>query len=81
MNGINGSMLSAGQLTNVLTQFGADKDPEGRFFIRGGICSFLDAGQEFLINDTAEYQRDGKWYNLLQAVKVTSYYVPVQVLM
>jgi hypothetical protein len=76
---MEGSMLVASQLYNVLGCFGADKDEKGKFIVRGNITSFLGAGDEFVIDATAEYRRQGQWCNLLQAVKVTSYHMPIEV--
>jgi hypothetical protein len=79
---MQGSMLTESQLYNVLSCFHADQE-EGRFIVRGHITSFLGMGQEFVIDESAEYRcsESGteRWFNLLAAVKVTSYHMPIQV--
>jgi hypothetical protein len=77
---MNGTIILAGQLYNVLSCYGAEKDLNGKFIVRGNIISFMGAGEEFVIDDTAEYLREGQWHNLLAAVKSTSYYIPMVVL-
>ena len=74
-----GSFLLESQLHTVLACFKCDRDNEGKFIVRGNITSFMGAGQEFLIDETAQYYSNGNWCNLLSAVKATSYYHPVAV--
>jgi hypothetical protein len=76
---MQGSMLLENQLYNVLACFKADKDEKGKYIVRGNLTSFMGAGEEFVIDATAEYRRDGQWCNLLQAVRATSYYMPIEV--
>jgi len=73
-----GSMLMASQLYQVLASFKADQEDE-KYIVRGNITSFMGAGEEFVIDSSAEYRSGGKWCNLLLAVKVTSYYKPITV--
>jgi hypothetical protein len=75
---MEGSILNASQLYNVLSCFGADMEGE-KYIVRGNITSFMGAGDEFVIDDTAEYRSGGHWCNLLSAVKVTSYHHGIQV--
>lgn len=71
---MDGAMLQAGELYNVLMAFKADKDENDKYVVRGNITSFMGAGDEFVIDSTAQYRVGDKWCNLLVAVKATSYY-------
>jgi hypothetical protein len=73
-----GSMIRASQLYNVLACFKADQE-NGQYIVRGNLTSFMGAGEEFVLDETAEYRSNGHWCNLLSAVKATSYYQPVAV--
>ena len=77
----NGTILTASELYNVLACFGAEKDPDTeKYIVRGHITSFLGMGDEFVLDDTAQYRKNGEWQNLLHAIKTTSYYHPITVL-
>ena len=76
---MDGAMLLASELYNVLAAFKADKDENGKYFVRGNITSFMGAGDEFVIDSTAQYRVGEEWRNLLAAVKGTSYFRPITV--
>ncbi len=76
---MDGTMILASQLYNVLACFHAEMDEHGKYIVRGNITSFMGAGDEFVLDSTVEYRSGGNWCNLLNAIKMTSYYHPIQV--
>jgi hypothetical protein len=76
---MEGSMIMASELYNLLACCRADKDENDKYFVRGNITSFMGAGEEFVIDSTAQFRREKKWCNLLHEIKATSYYNPVAV--
>lgn len=69
------------ELLTFLEVVKCDRDEEGLFIVRGqGITSFLGAGQEFVINDAAEYRRGDKWYGIAGGLRGTSYGLGITVI-
>lgn len=74
---MNGTMLLNSELMNVLAVAGADKDSDGKYVVRGDLCSFLGLGDEWVIGETAQYSKAGEWRSILGIAQVTSYHRPI----
>jgi hypothetical protein len=77
----SGSMVTNSELMNVLAVTGADKDEEGKYFVRGGLVSFMGMGDEWVLDETAQYRKNGEWKYLLGLVQGTSYHRSVGVIL
>lgn len=76
---MDGAILLANELYNVLAAYKADKGDDGKYIVRGNITSFMGAGDEFVVDSSAQYRVGEEWRNLLVAIKSTSYFRPITV--
>ncbi len=82
MNNHDGWIGPYRQLLYYLNVVGADKDPQGRPIVSGGVSLFLgieDENSDIAVSGDAQYFVDGKPCNLAAGLRSTSYGLAVKV--
>ena len=67
------------ELSNCLSVFGAEKDENGAFLVRGDISSYMGFGDEYVVGENAVCMIGGRETRIVPLLASTSHGVQVQV--